>query len=193
MDDIAIACCDGAKLGRSLRTWRLLRRIKQHHLGELLGVSQTTVSRWENGQQVPTPVEQSAVRTLMQARLDSAADRELGHLVTSSAKPVHLICDLTHKLLALSPARERYCSVPGQDLMGTSLWRYASPEIAAAEAMLPTLGWFEPAAPAIEFHTGRNDSTVIHIHDSRLKWVRFQLSDGSFARLVETVEFTTAA
>lgn len=189
MDEIAIACCDASQLARSMRSWRLMRRIKQSHLGEMLDVSQTTVSRWENGQQVPTPDEQRKIRVLMQARLDNAADRELGRLVTGSSNPVHLICDLTHNLLAISPARERYCSVPSQDLMGTSLWRYASPEIAAAEASLPTLGWFEPGAPAIEFRTGRNDSPVIHIHESRLKWVRFQLSDGSFARLVETIEF----
>jgi transcriptional regulator with XRE-family HTH domain len=167
--------------------------MKQHHAAELLGVSQTTISRWENGLQAPTPAEQSDIRRLMQARLDSAADRELARLVRQSTAEVHLICDLTHRLLDLSPARARMWSVPATDLLGTSLWRYASKEIVTAERNLPQAGWFEPAPPALELDTGANGSSVVRIRPSRLKWVRFQLSDGSFARLVQTVAAAAAA
>jgi transcriptional regulator with XRE-family HTH domain len=167
--------------------------MKQAHAAELLGVSQTTISRWENGQQAPTPDEQSHIRRLMQARLDSASDRELARLVRTSGTDVHLICDLTHRLLALSPGRERCWTVPATDLVGTSLWRFASPEIVQAECHLPESGWYEPAPPALELETGANDSDVVRIRPSRLRWVRFQLSDGSFARLVETVAWKEAA
>ena len=51
MDPQIIACNDAAALGRSLKTWRQLRRLKQTHAAELLSVSQATMSCWENGLQ----------------------------------------------------------------------------------------------------------------------------------------------
>lgn len=140
---LRISSGDERALGRSLRTWRALRRVKQLHAAELLGVSQATLSRWENGQSTPAPDESERLRMLMAARLDSAADRVFARLVGQSAVPVHLICDLTHRLLAESPA--------------------------------------------IEFHSRARDSDDLAILACDMRWVRFQLSDGSFARLVETV------
>lgn len=188
MNTAIIHCGDARQLGQSLHRWRALRRIKQQHAAGLLGVSQATISHWENGQQAPDPDEQMRLRTLMQARLDSAADRELARLVSLSCAPMHLVCDLTHRLLALSPLRELQCSVPRSLLLGQSLWRYASAEIMAAEGQLASLGWYGPAPPALEIVTGANAHTEIAIIPSRFRWVRFQLSDGSFARLVETLE-----
>ncbi|WP_159715357.1 helix-turn-helix transcriptional regulator [Geminicoccus flavidas] len=193
MEEVAIPCRDPARLGRSLRGWRALRRVKQNHAAELLGVTQATVSRWESGQLTPDSDGQRAIRRLLQARLDSAADFELARMVRRSTAEVHLVCDLTHRLLALSPARERLCRVPASELMGTSLWPCASPGIIAAETRLGELGWFEPAAPAVELQTGANDGALIQIRDSRLRWVRFQLSDGSFVRLAETLAPAPAA
>ena len=122
----------------------------------------------------------------MAARLGSDADRVLARLVRQSPAPVHLICDLTHRLLAASPAREAQFKVPTSRLMGESLWRYASEDIVAAEACLAERGWFEPAPPAIEFHTRARDSDDLAILACDMRWVRFQLSDGSFVRLVES-------
>lgn len=178
---------DERALGRSLRTWRALRRIKQLHAAQLLGVSQATVSRWENGQTPPSPDEAERLRSLMAARLDSAADQVLARLVQQSAAPVHLICDLTHRLLAASPAREAQFKVPTSRLMGTSLWRYASEDIVRAEAQLADHGWFGPTPPAIEFHTRARESDNLAILACDMRWVRFQLSDGSFVRLVESI------
>lgn len=179
---------DDRALGRSLRAWRTLRRVKQLHAAELLGVSQATVSRWESGQGSLSSDEAERLRTLLAARLDSAADRVLARLVCQSTAPTHLICDLTHRLLAVSPARELQFRVPTSQLMGRSLWRYASEDIVAAEARLAEQGWFGPAPPAIEFHTRARDSADIHILAGAMRWVRFQLSDGSSVRLVETIE-----
>ncbi|TWB33027.1 helix-turn-helix domain-containing protein [Nitrospirillum viridazoti] len=179
----------GPHLGQSLRLWRTLRRVKQSHAGELLGVSQATVSRWESGTLVPDGDEQAAIRQLMQAGLDSAADRELARLVNNSAGSVHLVCDLTHRLLALSAGRERDFGRPRADVLGTSLWPYASDEIRTAEATLADLGWFEPSPPALELTTRANRSSEVRIFASRFRWVRFQLSDGSFARLVDTIAY----
>lgn len=93
--------------------------------------------------------------------------------------------------LAMSPACERQHRIPRSALIDRSLRRYASPEIVEAEAQLAAPGWFGPAAPAVEVVTGPNGQTDVEIPPSRMRWVRFQLSDGSFVRLTETLEFFT--
>lgn len=174
------------EIGCSLRAWRVVRRLKQSHIAELLNVSQVQVSRWETGTQTPNPNEQSTITDLLAAGLDSAADRELGRLVRQSSLAVHLICDFTHKLLASSPARDREFRVDASELYGISLWPYASEDIEAAECMLAERGWFEFSPPTIEVSTRAHDSCVMNIPESRFRWTRFRLSDGSFVRLVET-------
>lgn len=179
---------DERQLGRSLRTWRAIRRIKQDHAAHLLGVSQATVSRWESAQAEPDAADAKALRELMAARLDSNADRMLGQLVRQSRHAVHLVCDMTHQLLAASPAREAQFKLPVSELLGRSLWRCATEEIVAAEGRLAALGWYEQAPPVVAFRTRRRESDELVILPCAMRWVRFQLSDGSFARLVETDE-----
>jgi len=184
--DALITCDAAAELARSLKTWRALRRLKQVRAAELLGVSQATISRWENGLLAPTPAEQAAIRMLLAARLGSTADHQLAALVSQSARPMHLICDLTHRLLAWSPARARE-AVRQDNLIGTSLWRFASDELRDIERQLPELGWYQPAPPAVSGYTGANRARDFRIRPSRFRFTRFQLSDGSYARLVETL------
>jgi transcriptional regulator with XRE-family HTH domain len=185
MNEVIIAGPAGAELARSLKTWRALRRMKQMRAAELLGVSQATISRWENGRLTPTPREQVVLRRLLAARLDSAADHQLARLVMQSPQPMHLICDLTHRLLAWSPSRAK--DADGANLLGCSLWRYASDELRETERLLPELGWYQPAPPAIEGLTGANRARRLRIRPGRFRFTRFQLSDGCFARLVETL------
>jgi transcriptional regulator with XRE-family HTH domain len=180
------AAHEAGDLGRSLRVWRVLRRMKQGHAAELLGVSQATVSRWESGRQAPTLAERDALRALMAARLDGAADHALARLVRGSSRESHLICDLTHRLLAASPARERRWKLSARELMGTSMWRFHTEAIARAEAALPALGWYGEAPPEVEVLTGANESPEVPIRRGRCRWTRLRLSDGSYARLVET-------
>ncbi|MDT7838050.1 helix-turn-helix transcriptional regulator [Aquabacterium sp. OR-4] len=175
-------------LARSLRSWRALRRIKQEHAARLLGVSQPTLSRWENGRAAPDADEAQRLRQLLAARLDSAADHMLGRLVRQSREPVHLICDLTHRLLAASPLRQAQFHVPLGDLLGRALWRYASEDIVRAEGQLAERGWYEPAPPAISFDTGARHSDALSILPCHMRWVRLQLSDGSHVRLVESID-----
>jgi transcriptional regulator with XRE-family HTH domain len=181
----SICAADG--LGRSLRLWRALRRVKQAHAAELLRVSQAMVSRWEAGTLVPDAEEQARLRQLMSARLDSAADHALARLVTDSSTSAHLVCDLTHRLLAASRGRSRDWDFRTPELLGVSLWRFATPEIQAAEAALTEDGWFEPEPPAVELDTGANGSPVVPIRQGRMRWTRLQLSDGAFVRLAETI------
>jgi transcriptional regulator with XRE-family HTH domain len=179
---------EAGDLGRSLRVWRALRRMKQDHAATLLGVSQATVSRWEAGRLVPTLAERGALRALMAARLDGAADHALGRLVRNSSREAHLVCDLTHRLLAASPARERCWKVSATELLGRSMWRFHTEAIAQAEAALPAMGWYGEAPPEVEVLTGANDSPEVPIRHGRCRWTRLRLSDGGYARLVETEE-----
>ncbi len=179
---------DGRSLGRSLRVWRILKGIKQSHAAELLGVSQGTISRWESGALAPDADEQASMRDLLGARLDGAADRALARLIEQSPARVHLVCDITHNLLAASPRRTASWGLGFSELRGRSLWRYATPEIVAAENRLAENGWFERGPPVVRITTGANRSNEVPIEPSTLTWTRFQLSDGSFARLAETLE-----
>ncbi|QXI36496.1 helix-turn-helix domain-containing protein [Pseudomonas xantholysinigenes] len=177
-----------AELGVALRRWRLLHRVKQAHAAQLFSVAQSTISRWENGLQAMNPDEQARLGQLLGARLSAAADQALARLVEGSQQPVHLVCDLSHRLLACSPARAAEFSLPLSALMGRSLWRFSSEAIIQREASLQALGWREQLAPpALAFDTGCNRSRVVPISAGTCRWTRLILADGSAARLVETL------
>lgn len=123
----------------------------------------------------------------MAAVPDGAADAALLHLVRSSTLPLHLVCDMTHALLAASRPRARAWRVTAESLRGISLWRYASEDIQRAEQELGALGWFEPGSAPVTLSTRPNGFDDVPIRASRVRWTRLRLSDGSYARLVETL------
>ncbi len=179
--------------GRALRRWRRLRGVKQSHAAEMLGVTQATLSRWESGRhRIPEQAIGKLTR-LLAAPLDSPGDAALRRLVESSRLPVHLICDLSHRLLAASPTRTATWGVHPAELLGASLWRFATDEIRIAEDRLGDLGWYDGGAACVTLWTGPNDSTVVAIEPGPLEWHRLQLSDGSFARLVTSTGGRVAA
>ena len=170
--------------GRALRRWRRLRSVKQSHAAELFGVTQATLSRWERGHHRLPDAAARKLSRLLAAPLDSAADAGLRRLVESSTLPVHLICDLSHRLLAASPARFAEWTAGAAELRGVSLWGFATDEIRSAEARLGDLGWYDDGAVQVSFWTGANDSPIVRIDPGILVWERLQLGDGTLARLV---------
>src|ERR1700678_1246250 len=105
------------------------------------------------------------------------------------ASAVHLICDLTHRLLACSATRASEFGVPTHELIGRSLLSYATAEINVQENALANRGWFDGSVPTpIEVDTGANGSRIVPIGASRCRWAPQLLSDGTPARLVETIE-----
>jgi transcriptional regulator with XRE-family HTH domain len=172
---------------RALRRWRRLRGIKQSHAAELFGVTQPTLSRWERGMLALPEEATRQLSRLLCAPLDSAADAGLRQLVESSALPVHLVCDLSHRLLAASPARYAEWHTDAAELRGVSLWRYASEEIQRAESRLAELGWYENGATRLSFWTGANDDPIVTIRPGVLIWDRLPLSDGTLARLATSL------
>ena len=165
----------------------MLNRIKQETLARDLGVSQSKVSRWESGLVQPEGADRLAVLRLLRARPRSAADQALLDLVSRSSAPVHLVCDLTHRLLAISQPRAREWHLPVAEFMNRPLWRFASEGIRQMEAELSDRGWFEPFAPDICFTTERADFPEMSIPESGVRISRLPLSDGSFARLVREI------
>ncbi|MGC5699149.1 helix-turn-helix transcriptional regulator [Pseudomonas sp. NFXW11] len=175
-------------LGQALRRWRLLHRVKQQHAAELFGVAQSSISRWENGQLQLEPQQQAQLEQLLAAHLSAAADQALARLIQDSPRPVHLVCDLTHRLLASSPSRAAEFGVPLSELLGRSLWGFCTEEIVRREAALDDLGWRSLLAPpSLEFFSGHNQSAIVPIVPSHCRWTRLNLSDGNAVRLVETL------
>src|SRR4051794_9482533 len=180
---------DPCSLALTLRLARRLRGMKQAHAAELLGVTQPTVSRIERGELKPMGLLRRRVLDLVAARIHPAHDAALRRLIEGSAGPVHLVCDLTHRLLAASGPREREWRRTATELRGRPLWRYASEEIRTAEARLPSLGWGErDGTHALTFTTGANGLDELPIAPGVLVWERILLSDGSPARLVTNIE-----
>ncbi len=166
----------------------MLNRVKQLHAAELLGVAQSTISRWESGTQTMELAQRARVEALVGARLTSAGDAALARLVAQHGRGVHLMCDHSHRLLALSPVRSAEWGCDADDLMGKSLWPFITEDLARIEDGLERLGWFDLACPpAVEAETRANGSDLVPIRASRCRLTRMLLSDGTAARLVETL------
>lgn len=176
---------DPCSLALTLRLVRRHRGMKQAHAAELLSVTQSTVSRIERSELTPAGALRDRLLDLVSARIDPARDAALRRLIEGSASPVHLVCDLTHRLLAASGPREREWLRAASELRGQPLWRYASEAIRSAEARLPDLRWGErEGAHALTFVTGANGLDELRILPGVQIWERILLSDGSPARLV---------
>jgi transcriptional regulator with XRE-family HTH domain len=179
---------DPVSLGRNLRRFRRLQSIKQSHMAELLGVSQGSVSRWESGQHIPDDAALQRIEALIAARADSRGDAALKRLILSSPLRIHLVCDATHRLLAVSPGRAAAWRADIGAHLGTSLWRHASPEIIEAEGGLAARGWFERPFQTCRFHTGANTSQTIVITPGVMEWESIPLADGRVGRLTTAID-----
>jgi len=173
------------KPGPALRVARRVRGMKQSHAAEYLRIGQPMVSRIERGEVEPGRRLHTRILDLVMARLDPARDAGLRRLIDHAGSPVHLICDVTHRLLAASLTREQEWQRSFADLRGRSLWGHASMEIHATEATLVDLGWGEVnGIHTLTFVTGANLSQDLRIMADTLTWDRVILADGSAARIV---------
>lgn len=169
--------------GQRLRRQRRVRGMKQAALGDLLGVDQATVSRWESGAHAPeAKAQHRALAIVGSLRGDDAA---LRRLVERSIDCVHLVEEASHVCLAYSPSRARDWGTSKRAMLGRSLWPFATEEIQIAESELAGAGWWDVAAPAPkEFTTRGVAEGTITISAGGILWERVYLSDGTPARLV---------
>ncbi len=174
-------------IGLALRRFRRLNMIKQSAVAERLGVSQGCVSKWESGAHRPDPTQGDRIVQLISASAGNDHDAALKRLVESSKRPVHLICDSTHRLLAASRSRAASWRTDVSELIGRSLWPFASPEIEAAESGLLESGWFERPYQSLELRTGGNGRLDVPVPPSRVLWESLLLADGRVGRLTTTI------
>lgn len=172
------------RLMEAVRRERLLRRMKQSHLAELMKVAQSSVSRWESGVQIPSGETLDRLAQFLAASPVVAPSTILIRLVEQSEKPVHLVCDDTHRLLAASRVRRAAWRLPRE--REVPLWPYASREIRRAEERLAALGWHERPDAAVFFRTGGRADPDVPIEPGIVLWERVPMG-GSFARLVTTL------
>lgn len=149
----------------------------------MIDVDQTTVSRWESGIQIPEPELQNKVfETLLPYRSDDVA---LRRLVETSPDCIHLVDEATHVCLAYSASRALDWEVGQQDMLGVSLWQFATEEIQQAEQELENSDWWFAVSPQPKlFVTSQADDRDIRITAGQILWERIYLSDGTPARLV---------
>ncbi|MBO6527569.1 helix-turn-helix transcriptional regulator [Erythrobacter sp.] len=174
------------RLSHGLRHWRRTGGVKQESLAHDIGVSQATISRLESGQALPGERDLHQLLARISASPSAPSDRQLIRFVRQSAEPLHLVCDLTHRLLAASPSRASEWAIAPERLNGRSLWRYASPDIVEAECGLGAIGWHERTSLETRFVTASFECSAISIRKSVVHWVRIPLANGTFARLVRT-------
>lgn len=174
-------------IGTALRRFRRLRGMKQAHVAELLDVSQGSVSRWEGGTHRPDDISRERIVAMIAAHANNASDAAIQRLIQTSTQAVHLVCDATHRLLAASPVRAAAWRIDTREVLGTSLWRFASPEIVEAEESLVDRGWFERPYQTLRFRTGGNEDPMIPVRPSLMQWETIPLADGRIGRVTTTI------
>lgn len=175
--------------GHRLRHWRRMKEIKQDHLAELLGVTQASVSRWERGQQIPAPHILRLLQSMMREdRKRSRLDHSLKRLVRDSTASVHIVEDQSHRLLSSSQTRLMEWQRDASDLMGLSLWRFATEEIAAAEAALEDLGWWANEIDCVAFPVKGRNGPPMRVWPQHVLWEKIRLEDGSILRLTTSID-----
>ncbi len=169
--------------GKRLRRLRRALGLKQAALADLIQVDQATVSKWENTTNTPNENMQKGVfRALSPYRADDPA---LRRLVESSSDCVHLVEEANHVCIAYSRGRSLEWCVNRSDLIGISLWQFATDEIRQAENELLESDWWNSYTPSPKvFQTSEAVHEEFRIRAGPVVWERLYLSDGTPVRLV---------
>ena len=171
---------------KRLKRQRIAIGLKQDALALALGVSQTTVSRWESGANVPEESVQQ--RTLQCVASTKTDDTALKRLVENAALCVHLVDEANHTCLAYSRHRAEDWGATERQLLGVSLWQFATEEIRLAESELADHGWWDNVIPEPKtVVTSQAIFPELRISAGGMLWERIYLSDGTPARLVTQI------
>lgn len=172
-------------LMRAVRRTRVLLGMKQSHLAELVGVGQSSLSKWESGIHVPPREKLALLARFVVEAPGEPSNAILKRLVEQSSREIHLVCDATHCLLAASPSRRAEWRLP--EGTGIPMWRYATAEIRRAEERLAGLGWADGPDMAVVFATSESHDPVVPIRPGRVLWERLPIGGLGWGRLVTTL------
>lgn len=172
-----------------LRKARRARSIKQEWLAEQLNVSQSTISKWENGASTPDPRQIAKIFDTLAIVFSHQTDDWLYRLVRNSTHKVHLMRESDHRLLAASEQRVTEWRRDYSEVAARPLSQDLPDDIAAAERHLRDLDyeakWRRPAVLSVE---GREAGGPYRIERGFLLWEWFMLSDGELVRLVTNID-----
>jgi transcriptional regulator with XRE-family HTH domain len=171
-----------------LRRYRTVRGIKQAHLAELIRVSQGTISKWESGAAVPSEGQHHQIIELLAAKSSTVADTWLARLVETSRERIHAICDITHRLLVASPARYQEWGQERSEMFHRSLLDDAPDDIIEAERRLIEREHSLPFDDPVLIETAGQVRGHYRIIPGFVLWERLQLVDGTWVRLVTSVD-----
>lgn len=174
--------------GTALRRARIVRGLKQYSVSEFLGVSQSTMSKWERGTLVPSAKQCQRLADLFAARLHPLQDAWLQRLVESSGHPVHVMCEATHRLLAASPPRISEWQRDISEIAARPLSLDLPPDIAGAETRLNEVSLNTEMFVPVIVHTRGRSGGPYEIDPALMLWERLQLSGGEWIRLVTNVK-----
>jgi PAS domain S-box-containing protein len=169
-----------------LRRFRRRRALTQMAFAELMGVDQTTVSRWESGRQVPELGMQRRLRDLVR-RVEPRDEVLLKHWIDTSVGYT-VLCDEDRIIRAASPS---FCDIHGvspNEVVGMSSRPVFTAEL---EQMLWTAidhGFFEGEVASVtvvcRFHAlsgRRRDIGGI------VAWAPIPLTDGQILRRIDRI------
>jgi len=172
-----------------LRRYRTVRGIKQTYLAEIIQVSQSTISKWENGTATPNADQYFQIVELLGAHPRTVADTWLTRLIETSHERIHAICDVTHRLLVASPARYEEWRSDRSEMLDRPLLRDAPDDIVDAERRLMQRHRGSPFDEPLLVRTAGQawQRRRYRVEAGLLLWERLQLTDGTWVRLVTSI------
>lgn len=173
-----------------MRRWRRLGRIKQAAAAELLGVSQATVSRWENGITAPDPEERRRLRALI-LRQTLRGDRFLRHVVERAPGLVAAV-DRNSVVLAGSAAFGRVNRRSQAELVGFDFRPLVRGPLVEALKRIEDAGFYEGEVASVRVVLPVRNADGDEIFTDSL-WTPYRLEDGTIARLIASEVLTCPA
>lgn len=173
--------------GAQIKRIRVLREMKQCTLSSLFGVSQSTVSKWENDTlEISNPHLEKLIN-LCTASIDSQLDQWICRLVENSKVPVHLMCEVSHVPLVASDKRIEEWGCELSDLLGRPLSTDLPNDIVTAEIQYREAIFNDPNLSTYHVETIGRQYGDYRINPAKMVWERVRLSGGEWARLVTNV------